>query len=81
MTEALGIIATVIVLISFTSRDVKWIRLINAFGAVLFIIYGIAINSLSVTLLNISIALLQVVKIIELERKPREKTNHPTDRP
>ena len=75
--EFLGIAATLIVLASFVAKKNLHIRIINAAGAVLFIIYGLGINSLSVTLLNAALVLVHTVRIIEHleeeERKPHEK--------
>lgn len=50
--EAIGILATVFVLISFLFRNPKQIRIVNIIGAILFVVYGILISSLSVWLLN-----------------------------
>lgn len=50
--EWLGILSTVIVLLSFTTTKPLYIRIINSIGSVLFVIYGILIGSLSVSLLN-----------------------------
>lgn len=66
MSEALGIIATLFVLLSFLCKDEKHIRLINIFGAALFVAYGIALDALSVWLLN---GLLIIIHICRLARK------------
>jgi hypothetical protein len=87
-TELIGITATLVVLISFLAKEPKNIRLINTIGAVLFIIYGIAINAVSVYLLNGALVLIHAIYLIDLltERKPHEKpkdeptTNHPDRR-
>jgi hypothetical protein len=50
--EILGTIASVIVLLSFIVTEEKRIRIINIFGAALFVVYGIMINAFSVWLLN-----------------------------
>lgn len=48
MYEIIGVIASVIVLISFVMNGEKKIRIINIIGALLFVIYGILINAFSV---------------------------------
>ena len=53
MVEIIGIVATLFILAAFSLNDKKLIRLVDSMGAVLFVIYGILINSLSVWLLNI----------------------------
>lgn len=66
MVEALGIIATIFVLLSFLFRAEKKIRIVNIIGAALFVAYGILMGALSVWLLN---ALLIIIHIYFLFRK------------
>lgn len=66
MVEALGIIATIFVLLSFFFRAEKKIRIVNIIGAALFVAYGILMGALSVWLLN---ALLIIIHIYFLFRK------------
>ena len=63
MVEVLGIIATLFVLAAFSLNDKRLIRLVDSMGAVLFVIYGILINSLSVWLLNICLIIINLYKI------------------
>lgn len=53
MNELIGIIASVMVLISFIFKSENKIRTVNIFGATLFVIYGFLINSFSVWFLNL----------------------------
>ena len=39
-TEYVGYLASLMVLLSFTMKDVKKLRLVNMSGCILFIIYG-----------------------------------------
>lgn len=66
MVEALGIIATIFVLLSFLFRAEKKIRIVNIIGAALFVAYGILMGALSVWLLN---TLLIIIHIYFLLRK------------
>ena len=52
MYEYIGLLASLMVFISFIFKEEYKIRLINIIGAILFVIYGILINSLSVWFLN-----------------------------
>ena len=63
MVEILGIVATWFILAAFSLNDKKLIRLVDSMGAVLFVIYGILINSLSVWLLNICLIVINLYKI------------------
>ena len=66
MVEALGIVATIFVLLSFLFRAEKKIRIVNIIGAALCVAYGILMGALSVWLLN---ALLIIIHIYFLFRK------------
>ena len=50
--ESIGILASIIVLISFIAKGENKIRIINIIGALVFVIYGLLINSFSVWFLN-----------------------------
>ena len=63
MVELIGIIATLFILLAFSLNDKKLIRLVDSIGALLFVIYGILINSLSVWLLNICLIIINLYKI------------------
>ena len=63
MVEILGIVATLFILAAFSLNDKKLIRLVDSMGAVLFVIYGILINSLSVWSLNICLIIINLYKI------------------
>lgn len=62
-TEILGIIATLFIILAFTLDDKNNIRKIDIIGAILFIIYGILINSISVTLLNSILLIINIYKL------------------
>ncbi|MDY3195949.1 MAG: YgjV family protein [Paracholeplasma sp.] len=68
VVEIFGILAGVLVLISFLMKGEKKIRIINIFGASIFIFYGILLNSVSVTLLNIGLVLVHIVKLAQMRK-------------
>lgn len=68
--EIIGLTATLFVLLSFLMKQVKSIRIVNIIGAALFVVYGIAIGSLSTWILN---AALIVIHIVYLTRDLREE--------
>jgi len=49
-TEYVGYLASFMVLISFTMKDVKKLRLVNMTGCVLFILYGFLMPSIRIGL-------------------------------
>ena len=64
MYELIGTIASVMVLISFTMNGEKRIRIVNIVGAILFVIYGVLINSFSVAFLNGALLLVHLKKLL-----------------
>ena len=69
--EILGLIATGFVLLSFLMNGEKQIRMMNIVGAVLFVVYGLGIGALSVWILNAVLIIIQIVKIMKLNRGNR----------
>lgn len=63
--EIIGTLASLIVLISFLCKSERKIRLVNILGAILFVIYGILINSFSVWFLNGMLILIHIFKLIK----------------
>jgi hypothetical protein len=51
--EWLGYLASILVAISFLMKSIYKLRLINMIGAVLFVIYGAAIQAIPVVLINL----------------------------
>ncbi|SDX09224.1 hypothetical protein SAMN05444411_10374 [Lutibacter oricola] len=43
-TEWVGYLASLALIISFTMKNVKTLRIINSIGAVLFVLYGFMLN-------------------------------------
>ena len=68
MYELIGILASIMVLISFVMNGEKKIRLINIFGATLFVIYGILIGSFSVWFLNGALLLVHINKLKNINK-------------
>lgn len=63
--ETIGIIGTLLVLVSFLSNNLKTIRIINLIGSIIFIIYGILINAFSVWFLNGMLLIIHIVKLLK----------------
>lgn len=65
MYEVIGIIASLIVLISFLFKEERQIRMVNIFGAILFVIYGLFIQSFSVWFLNGTLCLIHINRLFK----------------
>lgn len=64
--EIIGILAGIIVLLSFIPQNIKYIRIINIIGCICFVVYGIGIKSISIWLTN---GILGIIHIYQLKRK------------
>lgn len=69
IVELFGILAGTLVLISFLMKGERQIRFINIIGCVIFVVYGIMINSVSVVLLNVGLTLVHIVKLSRKNEK------------
>ncbi|GAB5564090.1 MAG: hypothetical protein Wins2KO_11530 [Winogradskyella sp.] len=70
-TEYVGYFASFMVLVSFTMKDVKKLRLVNMTGCILFIIYGFLMPTLRIGLpIIIANAAIFGVNLFYLLRKP-----------
>lgn len=68
-TEILGMIATAFIVIGFMFSSERKIRIINAVGAVLYVVYGILIHSYSNIVLNSILVAVHLYKLIQQKSK------------
>lgn len=72
LLEIFGYIGTALVLLSFTMRDIKWLRIVNIAGSVISMTYAIIMNTMPVAVLNGSLILINGVQLARILRKERE---------
>jgi membrane-bound ClpP family serine protease len=77
--EILGLIATIIVFISFTFKNIKWLRIVDTIGAVVFVVYACLINAWSLIICNAGIAIVNITYLLLAERKKRKQQQEATD--
>lgn len=69
--ELIGYLASFMVLISFTMKDVKKLRLVNIIGCILFVIYGFLMPELRIGLpiiiANVAICLVNVYYLLKIK--------------
>lgn len=68
--EILGTVASLIIVSSFISKDIKVIRILNTVGSIMCLIYGILIHSFSNVFLNSLMILIQIYHLIKLRKHP-----------
>lgn len=69
MIETIGIIASLIILLSFLFTDLRKVRLINIFGAILYVIYGFFICSYANIILNGALILIHLYYLFVKDKK------------
>jgi hypothetical protein len=73
--ELVGILASIFIAASLTMKNIKWLRIINTIGAVCFVVYGYAIQSISVALMNTFIIGINIYFLVKLNRS-KSKQDH-----
>ena len=76
LLEIFGYVGTALVLLSFTMRDIKWLRMINIVGSAISMTYALIMNTMPVVVLNGSLILIngiQLARILRMEREIREE--------
>lgn len=72
-TEYVGYMASFMVLLSFTMKDVKKLRLVNMSGCILFIIYGFLMPTLRIGLpiiiANVAIFVVNTYYLVKPKKK------------
>lgn len=64
--EWVGIIGSIMIIIAFTRKNEKAIRILDGVGAVLFIIYGYLTKTWATMFLNTVLVLVHVHRFIEM---------------
>lgn len=67
--ETVGIVASLLVFISFFWSNEKLTRIVNMVGCVAFVVYAVLIQSLSVCVINSACFILHVVKLVQMRRR------------
>lgn len=66
LSEAIGLVATFLVLLSFIVNDIKLVRTINIGGAALFVAYGVMTGAFSTWLLNATLIIIHFYYLIKM---------------
>ena len=71
--EIMGILAGLFVLGSFLMKGEIKIRFVNLLGAILFVTYGILIGSLSVSVINGALVIVQIYYLVKYQRSKKNE--------
>lgn len=64
--EIIGYLGSAFVLGSFLLKDIKWIRIINIFGAIFFVIYGISTETWATAFMNMALVVVHIVYLVKI---------------
>lgn len=67
LTEVIGWIATLIILVSFLYSGVK-LRIINFFGALIWVFWGVMMETWNVIILNVLIMIIHSYKLYKMRK-------------
>jgi uncharacterized protein with PQ loop repeat len=69
--EWIGYVASLIILISYITKNITTLRIIGTIGCLLFVVYGTLIESWPLVITNVSIVLINLYYIfIKINKKP-----------
>lgn len=70
ITEWIGYLASLLLIISFMMKDLKTLRVINSLGAVVFVIYGIMLHtSYPIIVTNVFILGVNIFYLVKMRRE------------
>ena len=73
LTEVVGYLASLVVLLSFLMKDVVKLRMVNIVGCLLFVAYGVFLGfSIPIIVTNIAIATINLVFLIKAKNKTKQ---------
>lgn len=67
--EIFGTAASIMIILSLVSSNIKWLRLLNLIGSIMFVVYAIIINSFSVALTNSFGVLFNIYHLIKIYKE------------
>ncbi len=68
MIDIIGYVGTILILVSFSMKDIRKLRLINILSCLIFVVYGILITSKPTIILNISVIILNLYFLIKKDK-------------
>lgn len=78
--ELVGMSGSILIAISMmfkttTDKGVKWLRIFNLLGSIVFVIYGIILPAYSTIILNAVCVVLNIVGLVKICQKIKEGNN------
>ncbi len=67
LTELVGYLGSLGVLVSFLFKDMRKLRIINTIGCILFVVYGSLLNSPPIIITNVAITIINIYFLMKKE--------------
>ena len=71
--EFLGLIVTILIVLSMCFKNIKIIRFINLIGSLCFVIYGLSIGALYTWIANLILIFVQIYYLIMIYKEEKSK--------
>lgn len=80
INELVGMSGSILIAISMmfkttTDKGVKWLRIFNLLGSIVFVIYGIMLPAYSTIILNAVCVVLNIVGLVKICQKIKKENN------
>lgn len=72
MIEILGILSTLFIVAAFICKNITYIRILDAVGALGFVVYGIVTKTWSTAALNFVLIIVNVVHLIKTKKHNKD---------
>lgn len=66
LTDYIGYVASIIIMVSFTMKNVRLLRIVNTIGCLCFIVYAILIDSTPALITNVFVASVNIYYLYQL---------------
>ena len=71
--EAIGYLASALILISFLFKNIKTVRIVNLIGAFAFVFYGFFTKTYPTMFMNMALIIVQCVFLHEIIKKEKQQ--------
>lgn len=77
--EIIGIVATVIILISMSIKTTSykggvWLRITNIIGSIVFVVYGALLPAISTAILNAALVIVNTIHLVILVKEHKKES-------
>ena len=67
MEEVVGYIGTLLVILSYLSKDIKNLRILSITACIVFIVYGVMKEDYPILITNLAIIVINLIKVLKIK--------------